>query len=164
MKEKHRKINGVCIVCDDPRFPEGKKCVMDEKQAESVEKGIDWYINHIEDYLGGNVIGIEEVDMMGLTVFLRSTLLTMIESERKRADEAEKLAEENGNDCIRLQQYINCLEMDTVIPDLKAKLAEAEEKISELITIGKRSVEKRIEAEKKVLELREIIRKKDEAL
>ena len=35
---------------------------------------IDDYIFEIEDYIGGNIEGVEKIDRMGLTVFLRKTL------------------------------------------------------------------------------------------
>lgn len=62
--------------CDDydkKQFPVCPFCNSTPKD-EGV-KGIQWYINHIEDYLGGNVCGQERVDYMGLTVFLRQTLM-----------------------------------------------------------------------------------------
>lgn len=39
-----------------------------------MSKDIDSFIFDIEDYIGGNIEGVESVDRMGLTVFLRNKL------------------------------------------------------------------------------------------
>lgn len=39
---------------------------------------VDNTISNIEDYIGGNIEGVEPVDRMGLTVFLRNELESLI--------------------------------------------------------------------------------------
>lgn len=54
--------------------------------------------------------------------------------EENMLAEIERLTKERdelGTDCVQLQQYINCLEMDTVIPGLKAELATAKQELEE---------------------------------
>ena len=58
-------------------------------------KSIDDRILEIEDYIGGNVEGVENIDRMSLTVFLRRQL-TQAQNEA-RIDELEKIMDMPGN-------------------------------------------------------------------
>ncbi len=56
-----------------------------------MSKVIDDYIFEIEDYIGGNIEGVEQIDRMGLTVFLRKTLKDF---EQSPAPELVRMMEE----------------------------------------------------------------------
>lgn len=51
-----------------------------------MSRTIDDYIFEIEDYIGGNIEGVEKVDQMGLTVFLRKILTEVTDSSERTPD------------------------------------------------------------------------------
>lgn len=51
----------------------------------STQEKLDGMIFDIEDYVGGNIEGVENVDRMAFTAFLRKNLTALIDSAKREA-------------------------------------------------------------------------------
>jgi len=64
---------------------------------------LDNQIDEIEDYVGGNIEGVDVIDRMAFTVFLRKTLTDFRESEVRKA---------RNNSLLDLEQWIKLHPLD----------------------------------------------------
>ena len=89
---------------------------------------IDDVIFDIEDYVGGNIEGIEKIDRMGFTVFLRRQLKALVEAsdsdtestDMRKDDPSEPQARESKEDK-ELDRIIEELSLNFGNPDHRAK-------------------------------------------
>ena len=89
---------------------------------------IDDYIFRIEDYVGGNIEGVETIDRMGFTVFLRRILEEVLDQTEAifneaileaRIDELQEIADTHGEMGVTKKFLYDRL------AELRAKLEEA---------------------------------------
>ena len=94
---------------------------MKQDKPNKVKEIAEEIIFEIEDYVGGNIEGLEVIDRMAFTVFLRDKLNQAILSERKRLlEEVEKLQEE-------VQQETGAFKYDFIFEGIKQIINNSED-------------------------------------
>jgi hypothetical protein len=92
------------------------------ESSQSKANTIDDVIFDIEDYIGGNVEGVERVDRMGLTVFLRR-IISDYESQQVTKGKLEQVK------WLIDEVWADDVQPDQVYPRLKAKYAELQQQL-----------------------------------
>lgn len=70
----------------------------------STQEKLDGMIFDIEDYVGGNIEGVANVDRMAFTAFLRKNLTALIDSAKREARGCIDCQKLRCEDCERLWQ------------------------------------------------------------